>query len=44
MATKAQLMRVIEDNDRIRTRLEQELKDADERIMTLSAENFHVRV
>ncbi len=44
MSTKAQLMRVIDDNDRIRTELEQALKEANDRICTLSADNFHLVV
>ena len=44
MATKAQLMKVIDDNDKIRAELEQELKEANDRICTLSAENFKLAV
>jgi len=44
MSTKAQLMRVIDDNDKIRAELEQELKEAKDRICTLAADNFHLTV
>ena len=44
MSTKAQLMRVIDDNDRIRTKLERQLKEANDRICALSDDNSHLTV